>query len=101
MRHNAVRRCHMHRDRALHPGIWSMRAWELAERFGFSFGCGDSCIFGQRGGQHTNGGCRCIPRGMSARNITDDEIQSMRTMIRSMAALIAAVAKELPDDFKK
>ena len=34
-----------------------------AKRFelGDDYGCGDgSCVFGHRGGMHTNGGCRCL-----------------------------------------
>ena len=39
------------------------RVREVAVRlFGVEAGCGDGyCVYGHPGGQHTNGGCRCIP----------------------------------------
>lgn len=42
-----------------------MNAKELREltdaELGVDVGCGDgSCVFGYRGGMHTNGGCECM-----------------------------------------
>lgn len=71
-----------------------MKAWELAAKYGYEIGCGDnSCWFGRPGGMATNGGCRCWPRGVSAANITDTEIQEMRKLVRDLAATLSAIAK--------
>lgn len=49
-----------------------------------SIGCGDSsCIFGRGegtryGGQHTNGGCRCLPR---VKNMTEDDRRRIQRWI--------------------
>ena len=71
-----------------------MKARELAAQYGYEIGCGDnSCWFGPPGGMGTNGGCRCWPRGVSAANISDTELQDMRRLARSLAAILSAIAK--------
>lgn len=71
-----------------------MKARELAAKYGYDIGCGDnSCWFGSPGGMATNGGCRCWPRGASAANVTNQELQDMRRLARSLAAILSAIAK--------
>lgn len=49
-------------------------------------GCGDGgCIFGHPGGQHTNGGCRCLT----------SDIHDTRIVARQLALIGRELAKEL------
>ena len=72
-----------------------MKARELAAKYGYELGCGDSsCTLGSKGGQHTNGGCRCPGgREMRAASITQDELDEVRLHIRTLRALLADIAK--------
>jgi len=71
-----------------------MKARELAAKYGIEIGCGDnSCMFGSPGGMATNGGCHCMPRGMSKANVTDDELQELRTLVRVQARLLRTIAE--------
>jgi hypothetical protein len=48
-------------------------------------GCGDSgCAFGDRGGQRTNGGCRCFAA----------ESKETRRAARALVALVARAIRE-------
>ncbi len=72
-----------------------MKGRELAAKHGFEIGCGDnSCWFGAPGGMATNGGCRCLPRGARANNITDIEIAVMRDLVRDLATILRLVANK-------
>jgi len=72
-----------------------MKARELAAQHGFEIGCGDnSCWFGGPGGMATNGGCRCWPRA-SKNNVTDEELMEMRRLAKTLATVLAAVAKPM------
>ncbi len=63
-----------------------MNTRQLAAKHGIVIGCGDSsCIFGSPGGQHTNGGCRCL-RGVG--NWTREEQWEVRTLVRDLVKLI-------------
>lgn len=80
----------------LTPDSWARMlgaklAWQRAQQpsksqreFSRKHGCGDnSCVLGSPGGMATNGGCRCIPS--SASNITSDEWQRLRRVVRAMS----------------
>lgn len=74
--------------------MFMAKARDLAKQYGYDIGCGDnSCWFGSPGGMATNGGCRCWPRGMSAANVTNEELHEMKTLARSLAAILAAIAR--------
>jgi hypothetical protein len=68
----------------------SRRVRETAHRlFGDDVGCGDGgCVFGHLGGQHTNGGCRCISTHR------DDAHATARVAMR-FARIARALAEEL------
>lgn len=62
-----------------------MKAWQLAAKHGHKIGCGDnSCMFGSPNGMGTNGGCQCH----------DGDCTDLRKLIRVLAAVLAATAKE-------
>lgn len=67
----------------------SRRVREAAIRlFGEAVGCGDGgCIFGHLGGQHTNGGCRCIPSHR-------DDAHACAVVARMLAQVAHEVARE-------
>lgn len=75
-----------------------MKARELAEKYGYELGCGDSsCTFGSKGGQHTNGGCRCpTSRRPLTINTTQGELDDLLLHARTLRALLVDIAKRTP-----
>lgn len=70
-----------------------MKARELTERYGFKLGCGDnSCILGRPGGMATNGGCRCLPRGV---RWTEAEVIEARRLVRYLIFTLTAIGKDM------
>lgn len=55
-------------------------------------GCGDSsCMFGSPPGMHTNGGCRCLPRGGPP---TEREWFEVKHLVRLMAQAMRQLAED-------
>ncbi len=47
-------------------------------------GCTDGgCVFGHPGGMHTNGGCKCVPRGG---HVHPDEARAVRDKVKALVA---------------
>jgi hypothetical protein len=56
-------------------------------------GCGDSsCMFGSPPGQHTNGGCRCLPRYGGPP--TTDDWHKVKQLVHRMALAMRRLAEE-------
>lgn len=56
-------------------------------------GCTDGgCVFGHPGGMHTNGGCKCVPRG---RDVHPDEARAMRDKVKALASARSALIAEV------
>lgn len=72
--------------------------------FGHEQGCGDGgCVFGHPGGQHTNGGCRCIPHDQNeARALSRVAHEVALTFVRQRDAFRAKVqsAKDFGDELE-
>jgi hypothetical protein len=61
----------------------------VADRLHPDAGCGDgSCVFGHRGGMHTNGGCQCLKE--------TDPVLLRRTALR-LADVARALAATMPE----
>ena len=61
-------------------------------------GCSDGgCIFGHRGGMHTNGGCHCVPSLSTFHTMTADERIELRNKIKKLAAQNKALRAELAE----
>ena len=77
-----------------------MTARQLAARYGIQIGCIDnSCMFGAPGGMATNGGCRCPgARFRWAKNVSQGELDDMRTLIRQLAHVMRVVAECTPEE---
>jgi len=59
-------------------------------------GCSDGgCIFGHRGGMHTNGGCHCMPSLSALRNMTANERLELRNKIKKLAAQNKVLREEM------
>ena len=59
-------------------------------------GCSDGgCIFGHRGGMHTNGGCHCVPSLSTFHTMTTDERIELRNKIKKLAAQNKVLREEM------
>lgn len=54
-------------------------------------GC-DDCMFGPAPGQHTNGGCRCLPRYGGPPTV--DDWHKVKQLVRRMASAMRRLAEE-------
>jgi len=59
-------------------------------------GCSDGgCIFGHRGGMHTNGGCHCVPSLSTFHTMTANERLELRNKIKKLAAQNKVLREEM------